>query len=86
MAPVQVTENTFHISRNSTFYFASCPSQGTPVIFVHGWPELALSWRHQLPIFGALGFRAIAPDLRGLEGPRSTARTTPTPSVKSSPT
>ena len=35
------------------------------IIFVHGWPELAISWRHQLPCFGSLGFRAIAPDLRG---------------------
>jgi pimeloyl-ACP methyl ester carboxylesterase len=26
---------------------------------------LAISWRHQLPVFGALGFRAIAPDMRG---------------------
>jgi pimeloyl-ACP methyl ester carboxylesterase len=35
------------------------------VIFVHGWPELSISWRHQLPALGALGFRAIAPDMRG---------------------
>ncbi len=65
MSPFQITENTFRSARNSTFYFASGPSQGTPIIFVHGWPELALSWRHQLPAFGALGFRAVAPDLRG---------------------
>jgi pimeloyl-ACP methyl ester carboxylesterase len=32
---------------------------------VHGWPELAYSWRKQLPVFAALGFRAIAPDMRG---------------------
>jgi len=65
MLPFQVSENTFRNGRNSTFYFESGPNQGTPIIFVHGWPELALSWRHQLPVFGALGFRAIAPDLRG---------------------
>ena len=35
------------------------------IIFVHGWPELSISWRHQLPAFAALGFRAIAPDMRG---------------------
>lgn len=35
------------------------------MIFVHGWPELSISWRHQLPAFGAQGFRAIAPDMRG---------------------
>jgi pimeloyl-ACP methyl ester carboxylesterase len=34
------------------------------IIFVHGWPELSVSWRHQLPVFAALGFRAIAPDMR----------------------
>jgi pimeloyl-ACP methyl ester carboxylesterase len=32
---------------------------------VHGWPELSISWRHQLPCFADLGFRAIAPDMRG---------------------
>ena len=31
----------------------------------HGWPELSLSWRHQLVALGAMGFRAIAPDMRG---------------------
>jgi len=35
------------------------------IIFVHGWPELSITWRHQLPVFAALGFRAIAPDMRG---------------------
>ena len=34
-------------------------------MFVHGWPELSISWRHQLPCFAAMGFRAVAPDMRG---------------------
>lgn len=38
---------------------------GAPVIFLHGFPELAYSWRHQLPALAAAGYRAIAPDLRG---------------------
>ena len=38
---------------------------GPLMIFVHGWPELSLSWRHQLPVFAGLGFRAVAPDMRG---------------------
>ena len=41
------------------------PADGTPVIFLHGWPDLALGWRHQLLALGALGFRALAPDMRG---------------------
>ncbi len=39
--------------------------QGKPVIFLHGFPELAYSWRHQLPALAAAGYRAIAPDMRG---------------------
>ena len=39
--------------------------EGPAVIFLHGFPELAYSWRHQLPALDDAGFRAIAPDLRG---------------------
>ena len=39
--------------------------EGLPVVFVHGFPELAFSWRHQLRAFPGAGLRAIAPDMRG---------------------
>ncbi len=32
---------------------------------LHGFPESRFSWRHQLAPLAALGWRAIAPDLRG---------------------
>jgi len=38
---------------------------GEAVIFLHGFPELAFSWRFQLPAIAAAGCRAIAPDQRG---------------------
>jgi pimeloyl-ACP methyl ester carboxylesterase len=41
------------------------PRQGVPVIFCHGFPELAFSWRHQLKAFAVAGRWAIAPDQRG---------------------
>jgi pimeloyl-ACP methyl ester carboxylesterase len=41
---------------------------GPPVILVHGFPELAYSWRHQLPALARAGYRAIAPDMRGYGG------------------
>jgi pimeloyl-ACP methyl ester carboxylesterase len=41
---------------------------GDPVILRHGFPELAWSWRRQLPALAAAGFRAIAPDQRGYGG------------------
>jgi len=39
--------------------------EGPAVIMVHGFPELAYSWRHQIPALADAGFRAIAPDMRG---------------------
>ena len=39
--------------------------KGPAVILLHGFPDLAYSWRHQLPALAAGGYRAIAPDLRG---------------------
>jgi pimeloyl-ACP methyl ester carboxylesterase len=39
--------------------------EGPAVLMVHGFPELAFSWRHQLPALAGAGFRAIAPDMRG---------------------
>lgn len=41
---------------------------GPAVILLHGFPELAFSWRHQLPALAAAGYRAIAPDQRGYGG------------------
>jgi pimeloyl-ACP methyl ester carboxylesterase len=49
--------------------------EGPAVVFLHGFPELAYSWRHQLPALAKAGFRAIAPDLRGY------GRTTAPPDV-----
>jgi len=43
----------------------SAGDEGVPVVLSHGFPELAYSWRHQLPALAAAGFRAIAPDQRG---------------------
>ncbi len=59
-------ESCFHKSaRHTTHYLAAGPKDGPLMIFVHGWPELSISWRHQLPVFAGLGFRAVAPDMRG---------------------
>lgn len=39
--------------------------QGPPVLLLHGFPEFWWEWRHQLPALAEMGFRAVAPDLRG---------------------
>jgi pimeloyl-ACP methyl ester carboxylesterase len=38
---------------------------GPLVLLVHGFPESWYSWRHQLPVLAAAGYRAVAIDMRG---------------------
>ena len=38
---------------------------GPAVVFCHGWPELAFSWRDQIDAVADAGYHAIAPDQRG---------------------
>ena len=60
-----ILDNVAKTARHTTFYLSCGGASATPIVFVHGWPELSVSWRGQLPAFAALGFRAIAPDMRG---------------------
>lgn len=39
--------------------------KGPLVIFMHGFPDLAISWRHQMKAVAEAGYRAVAPDMRG---------------------
>jgi pimeloyl-ACP methyl ester carboxylesterase len=39
--------------------------EGPLVVLCHGFPELAHSWRHQLPVLADAGFHVVAPDMRG---------------------
>jgi pimeloyl-ACP methyl ester carboxylesterase len=62
-APVTVKTNGIDMA-----VYEMGPKDGFPVILCHGFPELAYSWRHQLPALAAAGYRAIAPDQRGYGG------------------
>ena len=48
--------------------FQDGPPDGPVVILTHGFPELAYSWRHQMPALAAAGYRVLAPDQRGYGG------------------
>ncbi len=61
MPPVQFAK----VNGIDMAYYEVGPRTGTPVIFCHGFPELAFSWRHQLQACEAAGIWAIAPDQRG---------------------
>jgi pimeloyl-ACP methyl ester carboxylesterase len=42
--------------------------EGPAVVLAHGFPELAYSWRHQIPALVDAGYRVLAPDQRGYGG------------------
>ena len=59
------TSHTLRTPRQTTTYLQSGPGDGPLMIFLHGWPSMALMWRAQMDAFAAEGWRCIAPDLRG---------------------
>ncbi len=46
-------------------HVAEAGGDGPVVLLAHGFPELAYSWRHQLPALAEAGYHAVAPDQRG---------------------
>lgn len=65
MANPAITEARCESARHRTVYLRCGPDDGPLIIFVHGWPERAVSWRHQLRYFADRGYLAVAPDMRG---------------------
>jgi pimeloyl-ACP methyl ester carboxylesterase len=51
---------------NGISFYVEDQGSGRPVLLLHGWPDSGYLWRNQIPFLVKNGFRAIAPDLRGL--------------------
>ncbi len=80
MPSLHVTEHTVKTGSHTTFYLASGPEDGPLMIFVHGWPELSISWRHQLPAMAGNWCRALSRRIcGGMGAPRCTPRIASTP-------
>lgn len=58
---------TVDIQTNGVRLHVKCagPQDGPLVVLLHGFPEMALSWKHYLERLGSLGYRVLAPDQRG---------------------
>ncbi len=60
---------TRRIEANGLTFLADEAGEGEDVaLLLHGFPESRFSWRHQIPMLADLGWRVIAPDLRGYGG------------------
>jgi len=53
------------VEANGISLYVEEHGDGAPVLLLHGWPDSARLWRHQVPVLAASGFRVITPDLRG---------------------
>jgi pimeloyl-ACP methyl ester carboxylesterase len=61
-----VAIETHSLAAGGLTFAADCSGEGdTVALLLHGFPENRASWRTQLPALAALGWRAVAPDLRG---------------------
>lgn len=65
MAPF--TEHTvkYDEGKKEIAYIAAGPTKGPLLIFIHGWPAIASTWKPQLDLFASLGFYVVAPDMPG---------------------
>lgn len=52
-------------TRNLKFEVATCGEGDRLALLLHGFPECAYSYRHQMPLLEQLGYRVWAPNLRG---------------------
>lgn len=52
-------------ARGLRFELAECGDGDRLAICLHGFPELNYSWRYQMPMLAARGWRVWAPNLRG---------------------
>jgi len=58
--PRFVSSDSFRIAT-----YSDGPEDGLPILLVHGWPEIAYSWKNTVPALVAAGYRVITYDLRG---------------------
>ncbi len=57
-----------HVQANGVSLAVQVEGSGPLVVLMHGWPELGLSWRHQVPALAAAGYCVAVPDMRGYGG------------------
>ncbi|KAJ5675657.1 hypothetical protein N7462_008554 [Penicillium macrosclerotiorum] len=72
MATITHHDVTYAGGSKKIHYLATGPVDGPLILFIHGWPATAITWKAQLNAFASVGFRAIAPDMPGYG--QSTAR------------
>lgn len=70
LAEIVITPTSRLVDTNGvTLRVTEAGEPGDPVVVLaHGFPELAYSWRHQIPALASAGYHVLAPDQRGYGG------------------
>ena len=61
----QIQHKFIQVDDGVKLHVAEIGSGPSVVLFLHGFPEIWYSWRHQMIAVAKAGYRAIAPDYRG---------------------
>jgi pimeloyl-ACP methyl ester carboxylesterase len=56
---------TYDVTTNGISLHVTELGDGPAVLFVHGFPDTAYTWRQQMQAVASAGYRAVAPDMRG---------------------
>jgi pimeloyl-ACP methyl ester carboxylesterase len=60
-----LTQKTYSVNNVQLQVTTAGEAHHPVILFLHGFPEISLSWRRQLLFFAEKGFYAVAPDQRG---------------------
>ncbi|KAF1847363.1 alpha/beta-hydrolase [Cucurbitaria berberidis CBS 394.84] len=67
----RIEHKTTKLNGYTYHYLYAVPKGGqyTETVFlIHGWPDLSMGWRYQIPLLVDLGFRVVVPDMMGYGG------------------
>ncbi|CAO2651630.1 Nn.00g042000.m01.CDS01 [Neocucurbitaria sp. VM-36] len=67
----RIEHRTAELNGYTYHYLYAVPKSGqyTQTVFlIHGWPDLSMGWRYQIPLLVDMGFRVLAPDMMGYGG------------------
>ena len=67
MPSLDVRERQVTIGKQQTAFLEAGDANAPAIVLVHGWPERAISWRHQIPVLAGLGFR-LSRQIKGAMG------------------
>ncbi|KAL5117634.1 hypothetical protein ACEQ8H_004527 [Pleosporales sp. CAS-2024a] len=67
----RIAHKTARLNGHTYHYLYAEPQSGkyTQTVFlIHGWPDLSMGWRYQIPMLVEMGCRVVAPDMMGYGG------------------